>query len=71
MVIIQAEHEQWVFLADEVLRVHRVPRAELRTPPSTLPRDASLAHSVFQWEGRTIGLLDGLRLMNALRSLVS
>lgn len=71
MVIIQESSVQWVFLADEVARVLRVPQAGLRRAPSTLSAQSSLTRSVFNWNGRTVGLLDTQRLMNVLRSLAS
>jgi chemotaxis-related protein WspD len=71
MVIIQEGTEQWVFLADEVARVNRVPRTRLRKPPSTLPGGSSFTTAVFDWNGKTVGFLDGGRLMGALRSLMS
>jgi chemotaxis-related protein WspD len=70
MIVIRHAADAWVFTADEVLGVPRVPQALMRAVPSTLANPAvSFSQSVFTWEGRTVGLLDEQRVFEALRSL--
>jgi chemotaxis-related protein WspD len=70
MIVIQQAHEPWVFLAEEVLGVHRVPGDQLRAVPSTLANPAvSFSQSVFTWDGRSVGYLDEQRVFSGLRSL--
>ncbi len=64
--------EKWVFSADEVLGVHKVPRSQWRSVPSTLVNPAvGFAEAVLSWKGRSVGLLDEQRVFTALRSLGS
>ncbi len=70
MVVIAQNAELWVFAADEVLGVHRVPRNVLRGAPSTLANPSvSFSQAVFGWEGRSVGFLDEQRVFSGLRSL--
>jgi chemotaxis-related protein WspD len=70
MMIIRQKNESWVFAVDEVLGVPRVPPGRFRNVPSTLANPAvSFSQSVFDWEGRSVGLLDEGRVFHALRSL--
>jgi chemotaxis-related protein WspD len=70
MIVIRRAADAWVFTADEVLGVPRVPQALMRAVPSTLANPAvSFSQSVFTWEGRTVGLLDDERVFEALRSV--
>ncbi len=62
--------ENWAFLADEVLGVHRLPRSHWRGVPSTLVNPAvGFSQAVWSWKGRSIGFLDERRVFTALRSL--
>ena len=62
--------ETWVFAADEVVGVRRVPRSQWRSVPSTLINPAvGFSQAVLSWDGRSIGLLDEQRVFAALRSL--
>jgi chemotaxis-related protein WspD len=64
--------ETWVFAADDVVGVRRVPRAQWRTVPSTLINPAiGFSQAILSWDGRTVGLLDEQRIFTALRSLRS
>ena len=64
--------ETWAFGADEVLGVHRVPRSQWRSVPSTLANPAvGFSQAILSWNNRTIGLLDEQRVFAALRSLPS
>jgi chemotaxis-related protein WspD len=70
MLVIRQGSETWVFAAEEVLGVPRVPPGLLRNVPSTLANPSvSFSQAVFDWGGRSVGLLDEDRLFAALRSL--
>ncbi len=70
MIVIRHEAESWVFSADEVLGVPRVPPDLWRSVPSTLSNPTvSFSQAVFTWQGRSVGLLDEARVFAALRSL--
>jgi chemotaxis-related protein WspD len=70
MIVIRKGSESWVFTAEEVLGVPRVPPDVLRNVPSTLANPTvSFSQSVFDWKGRSVGLLDEERIFQALRSL--
>lgn len=61
--------ERWVFPVDEVNVVRRVARKELTGPPATVRRAANhLTREVFACDGKTVGLLDHVRLFDALRT---
>jgi chemotaxis-related protein WspD len=61
--------ETWVFGADEVLGVQRVPRSHWRSVPSTLINPAvGFSQAVLSWNGRSVGLLDEQRVFAALRN---
>jgi chemotaxis-related protein WspD len=60
----------WVFPADEVLGVRRVPRGQWHAVPSTLVNPAvGFSQAVISWDGRSIGLLDAARIFAALGEL--
>ena len=62
--------ETWVFTADDVVGVRRVPRSQWRSVPSTLINPAvGFSQAVLSWEGRTVGLLDEKRVFTALQGL--
>jgi len=66
--VVRRELDRWVLPADAVDRVCRIARREIQPTPATLQR--ALAHitaGVFSWEGRSVGLLDDVRLFEALR----
>jgi chemotaxis-related protein WspD len=55
--------ERWVVGVDEVAGVHRVGRADLRPVPSTVSQAAARCSSaLFEWQERTVALLDDRRL---------
>ena len=63
---------RWVFGVDEVAGVHRVRKADLRPVPSTVSQAAARCSSaLFEWQDRTVALLDEVRLFEALREAVS
>jgi chemotaxis-related protein WspD len=62
--------ESWVFAADEVVGVRRIPRSQWRNVPSTLINPAvGFSQAVLSWDERSIGLIDEQRIFGALRSL--
>lgn len=64
--------ERWVFGVDDVAGVHRVGPTDLRPVPSTVGQAAVRCSSaLFEWQGRTIALLDDLRLFEVLHDTVS
>jgi chemotaxis-related protein WspD len=67
MIEIRHDADTWVFAADEVLGVPRVAEDDLRSVPSTLANPTvSFTRAVFNWQGRSVGLLDELRVFAAL-----
>lgn len=51
--------QRLVFPVDEVHGIQRVPQDELRPPPATVARaNVGFMRSIFQWETRTVGVLD-------------
>lgn len=64
--------ERWVFGVDDVAGVHRVGPADLRPVPSTVGQAAVRCSSaLFEWQERTVALLDDLRLFEILHDTVS
>jgi chemotaxis-related protein WspD len=62
--------ETWVFTADEVVGVRRIPRTQWRNVPSTLMNPAvGFSQAVLSCDERSIGLLDEQRVFGAIRSL--
>jgi chemotaxis-related protein WspD len=71
MLVVRRDADRWVFAADAVDQVLRVPRQELGPVPATVKRAAAhLTRGLFTWHGRAIGLLDELRLFDALRTKI-
>ncbi len=70
----QGEGEERLLVGgvDEVAGVHRVGKADLRPVPSTVSQAAARCSSaLFEWQERTVALLDEVRLFEALREAVS
>ena len=64
--------ERWVFGVDQVAGVQRVARSSMRTVPSTLSQaGVRFCQTLFDWQEKTVGLLDESRVFDALRDLVS
>ena len=62
--------ENWIFAAEEVLGVHRLPRSQMRSVSSTLANpEVSFSQAILSWEGRSVSLLDEQRVFAALRSI--
>ncbi|MFO0805388.1 MAG: chemotaxis protein CheW [Gemmataceae bacterium] len=71
LIAIRKDGEGWVFSADEVDQVRRLPAADLVPAPPTLARSSSrVTRGVFHRDGRAIGLLDEERLFATLRERV-
>ena len=71
LVLIRRDADGWVFAADEVERVRRVPEREVEPAPPTVGRAAArLTRGVFHAGGRAVGLLDPDRVFQALRERV-
>jgi chemotaxis-related protein WspD len=63
--------ERWVLGADEVAGVHRLARTAMRPVPSTVSHaQARCSATLFDWQDRTVGLLDEARLFDGLRGMV-
>jgi chemotaxis-related protein WspD len=72
LAVVEDGPERWVFAADEVLGVHRVPKSALRKVPGTLANPlTSFTQAVFTWEDHHVGYLEEQRLLSAFRSLGS
>ena len=64
--------ERWVLGADEVAGVHRLPRTAVRAVPSTVSQaQARCSTALFDWQDRTVGLLDEARLFEGLLGMVT
>ena len=67
LLVIEGRRQRWVFRADEVVGVHRLPTTELAEVPATVARAPSpFTRGVFDWKGRHVGLLAEDRLFDAL-----
>lgn len=61
--------ENWVFAADLVVGVRRIPRTQWRSVPSTLANPAvGYSNAILSWNGHSVGLLDEQRVFTSLRS---
>lgn len=64
--------QHWVLGVDEVAGVHRVTRSALRPVPCTVSQAAARCSSaLFEWQDRTVALLDEDRLLDALAGMVT
>jgi chemotaxis-related protein WspD len=62
----------WVIGADDVAGVHRVHRSSLRPVPATVSQSAArCSAALFDWQDRTVAVLDEARLFEALRQAVA
>jgi chemotaxis-related protein WspD len=62
---------RWVLGVDAVAGVERVPRPALRMLPSTVAQSASrCSAAIFDWQGRSVAVLDEERLFDALARAV-
>jgi chemotaxis-related protein WspD len=68
LLVTKRDSERWVFRVDEVDRVHRLCAGELTKIPATVSRAAAhLTLGVFDWQERSVGLIDDEKLFGALR----
>lgn len=59
--------ETWIFPADEVAGVHRLPRAQVLGVSSSLANpDTSFSQAILTWDGRDVAYLDEQRVFAAL-----
>jgi chemotaxis-related protein WspD len=64
--------DRWVLGVDEVAGVHRVTKGMLRAVPSTVGHAGGrLSSALFEWQERTVALLDEARMFEALRERVT
>jgi chemotaxis-related protein WspD len=64
--------DRWVLGVDEVAGVHRVTAGMLRAVPSTVGHAGGrLSSALFEWQERTVALLDEARMFDALRERVT
>lgn len=69
ILVARRDADRWAFPVDAVEEVCRVPRVEIAPPPTTVGRATShLSRGVFVWDGGPVGLLDDVRLFDALRA---
>ena len=72
MIVVQQGHDRWVFLADEVSEVRRIPKSNVVPPPATVERSsARIARGVFAWNDKQVGCLDTIRLFASLADAIS
>jgi chemotaxis-related protein WspD len=71
VVLRDREHsESWIFTADQVLGVHRLPRSQMHSVSSTLANsEVSFSQAILFWEDRSVSLLDEQRVFAALRGI--
>jgi chemotaxis-related protein WspD len=68
LIVIRRDSEGWVFAADEVDQVHRVPVQKLVPAAPTLARATSkMSKGVYHLNGNAIGLLDDAKLFHSIR----
>ena len=75
LLVVEREGERpqrWVLGVDEVAGVQRVARSALRPVPSTVSQaSARCSTALFEWQDRTVALLDEGRLLEALAGMVT
>lgn len=63
---------RWAFGVDEVAGVQRVVRSAMRAVPATVSQsNARVCQALFDWNERTVGLLDDVRLLDGLAELIA
>jgi chemotaxis signal transduction protein len=75
LLVVEREGERtqrWVLGVDEVAGVHRVARSAMRPVPSTVSQaSARCSSALFEWQERTVALIDEGRLLEALAGMVT
>lgn len=68
MVVIGNEEETWVFPAEQVARIHHFERAEITNVPVTVTKStANYFKGMFQWNDKSVGLIDEELLFYGLK----
>jgi chemotaxis-related protein WspD len=68
LIVIRQDLEGWVFAADEVDQVHRIPAQNLVPAAPTLSRaTAKMNKGVFHLHGKSVGLLDESKMFQSIR----
>lgn len=75
LLVVERHHERaterWVVGVDDVAGVQRVPRSSLRKVPSTVGQATShVSAALFDWQDRSVAVLDEERLFDALTRAV-
>ena len=71
LLVVCKDGDRWVFPVDEIDQVHRIPSLSVGRPPATVGRaSGTMSLGVFDWGGRTVGLLDEARIFEALRAKI-
>jgi chemotaxis-related protein WspD len=72
MLAIEKEGSEWVFEVDEVYGIHIIEDQQLENVPVTVMKStANYLSGVFEWEGKTVGLLDEELLFYSLKRSIS
>jgi chemotaxis-related protein WspD len=75
LLVVEREGERtqrWVLGVDEVAGVHRVARSAMRPVPSTVSQaSVRCSSTLFEWQERTVALIDEGRLLEALAGMVT
>ncbi len=68
LIIISNDGQKFVFPANEILGTQRISLNELKSVPSTFSNSmSSFISNIFEFKGRTVGLLDEQRVMDGLK----
>jgi chemotaxis-related protein WspD len=68
LIVIRRDADGWAFAADEVDQVRRLPVRDLSAPAPTLARAAAkITRGILDSAGRSVGVLDEVRLFQAIR----
>lgn len=71
MIVATKGGDAWVFPVDEVFGIQRVRPGELREVPTTIAKDkTSFTRGLYDWEDRTVGVIDEELLFYALKRRV-
>ena len=72
MAVAGAPEGKWVFPIDEIYGIYLFNRDDVKPAPVVITNaDRSYACGVFQWQNRTVALLDADRIFNALTTEIS
>ena len=72
MAVAGAPEGKWVFPIDEIYGIYLFNREDVKSAPAVISNnDSSYANGIFQWQNRTVTLLDPSRIIDALNSEIS